>query len=359
MAEIKSSQSFVNNIRNLSRKTGNLFHKTKKDPSSSSVTTASDEPNCKLAVKSTSTDCNGNNKPSPVLSFPVVEVKAMSALNLDKSDKVVSTNKTISNSNSNDSSNSSSNNNGTNSNNETSQTNVKPLKLKQPEKIKSKEENVSQSQAADADDDNSPVVSLEIDTETTTPVQIEVASPASCDSKPNNPTTAERRRREEEEGERGDGENSEYKPGDMVLLRDQREGLIRYVGPVHFSVESNADKERPSSSTESSRPFDKVILYGIELLGTSVGTHDGNYLGLRYFRTASERGTFVKGSQIWRKMTASDFAMPPGLQEEIEKIRKERKNNKAQDKKKTQPKVVPLDVNIFVRFVYSYMTFLY
>jgi len=74
-------------------------------------------------------------------------------------------------------------------------------------------------------------------------------------------------------------------------------------------------------------------MYGIELLGTSVGAHDGSYMGLRYFRTAPERASFVKESLICRKLKPIDFAVSATLQQEIEKIRKERKINKAQRKK--------------------------
>ena len=53
-----------------------------------------------------------------------------------------------------------------------------------------------------------------------------------------------------------------YKVGDAVLLSREREGIIRYIGNVHFS---------------------KGIWCGIELVGGSLGTNDGKMEGRRYF----------------------------------------------------------------------------
>ena len=58
-------------------------------------------------------------------------------------------------------------------------------------------------------------------------------------------------------------ENIEYYINDYVLLSKDREGVIRFIGDVHFT---------------------KGIVYGIELMNGSMGKHDGMIDNERYFQ---------------------------------------------------------------------------
>ncbi|ETO19455.1 hypothetical protein RFI_17774, partial [Reticulomyxa filosa] len=55
---------------------------------------------------------------------------------------------------------------------------------------------------------------------------------------------------------------NEYQVGDLVILTQDREGYIRYIGEVHYA---------------------QGIFYGIELTGGSTGTHKGTVKGKEYF----------------------------------------------------------------------------
>eukprot|EP01083_Nonionella_stella_P096203 270365_1 len=73
------------------------------------------------------------------------------------------------------------------------------------------------------------------------------------------------------------------KVGDEVLLPAHREGIVRYVGNVHFGAGT---------------------WFGIELLNGAIGLHDGKVDNKRYFRTMgyrANRGIFVQGKDIRRK----------------------------------------------------------
>eukprot|EP01084_Bolivina_argentea_P176636 305612_1 len=76
-----------------------------------------------------------------------------------------------------------------------------------------------------------------------------------------------------------------YKINDAVLLSREREGIIRYVGKVHFS---------------------KGIWCGIELIGGSLGTNDGKIHGRRYFSCSRNRGLFCKIGKVRRKFRERD-----------------------------------------------------
>eukprot|EP01083_Nonionella_stella_P317469 1156157_1 len=78
--------------------------------------------------------------------------------------------------------------------------------------------------------------------------------------------------------------------GDHVLLTVDREGIVLYIGEVHFA---------------------RGIWFGIELMNGSVGTHDGIIGNKRYFHTSPGRGLFVQGSKIRRKMRERDWASSP------------------------------------------------
>ena len=75
--------------------------------------------------------------------------------------------------------------------------------------------------------------------------------------------------------------NEEYNINDRVILKKNREGIIRFFGKVHFS---------------------KNKMFGIELIDGSLGKHDGAIDDLRYFQTAKNRAVFVKISGILCKM---------------------------------------------------------
>eukprot|EP01084_Bolivina_argentea_P257747 434314_1 len=71
-----------------------------------------------------------------------------------------------------------------------------------------------------------------------------------------------------------------YKINDHVLLTNDREGIIRYIGEVEFT---------------------RGILYGIELLNDATGKHDGMIKEKRYFQTKPKKGTFVRENKILGK----------------------------------------------------------
>eukprot|EP01083_Nonionella_stella_P277907 944933_1 len=78
-----------------------------------------------------------------------------------------------------------------------------------------------------------------------------------------------------------------YKINDAVLLSREREGIIRYIGNVHFS---------------------NGIWCGIELIGGSVGTNDGKIQGRRYFTCPRNRGLFCKIGKVRRKFRKKDHS---------------------------------------------------
>jgi len=68
------------------------------------------------------------------------------------------------------------------------------------------------------------------------------------------------------------------------MLSQNREGIILYIGEVHFA---------------------KGIWVGLELVNGAVGAHDGIVDKKRYFQTAPKRGIFVKESHIKSKVDAT------------------------------------------------------
>ena len=54
----------------------------------------------------------------------------------------------------------------------------------------------------------------------------------------------------------------DYKIGDVILFNKSKQGLIRYIGPLHN---------------------DSNQWYGIEVIGGSKGFHDGTFQGHKYF----------------------------------------------------------------------------
>ncbi|ETO19765.1 hypothetical protein RFI_17467, partial [Reticulomyxa filosa] len=60
-----------------------------------------------------------------------------------------------------------------------------------------------------------------------------------------------------------DAKKNDYQVGDLVVLTQDREGYIRYIGEVHYA---------------------EGIFYGIELIGGTTGTHKGTIRGKEYFR---------------------------------------------------------------------------
>eukprot|EP01083_Nonionella_stella_P273371 927274_1 len=77
----------------------------------------------------------------------------------------------------------------------------------------------------------------------------------------------------------------DYKIGDHVILTQDREGIIRYVGNVEFT---------------------SGIMFGIELKEGALGKHDGEVHNKRYFTAPKQRGIFVKPSRIRRKSRQRD-----------------------------------------------------
>jgi len=67
---------------------------------------------------------------------------------------------------------------------------------------------------------------------------------------------------------------------DKVELHGAREGIIRYIGETDFS---------------------NGVIYGLELVGGTLGDNSGVVDGKRYFETKEKRGVFIKGSEIRRK----------------------------------------------------------
>eukprot|EP01084_Bolivina_argentea_P134302 236924_1 len=80
--------------------------------------------------------------------------------------------------------------------------------------------------------------------------------------------------------------SQDYIRGDLVIVSPNKQGLIRYIGPLHG---------------------DAHTWYGIELIGGTKGFNDGSFQGQRYFSCALRQGIFIKKHQIARKMNASDF----------------------------------------------------
>eukprot|EP00485_Elphidium_margaritaceum_P010013 CAMPEP_0202691010 /NCGR_PEP_ID=MMETSP1385-20130828/5848_1 /ASSEMBLY_ACC=CAM_ASM_000861 /TAXON_ID=933848 /ORGANISM="Elphidium margaritaceum" /LENGTH=920 /DNA_ID=CAMNT_0049346351 /DNA_START=23 /DNA_END=2785 /DNA_ORIENTATION=- len=83
-----------------------------------------------------------------------------------------------------------------------------------------------------------------------------------------------------------DDSKEEYTLDDQVLLNQDREGIIRYIGTVHFI---------------------QGVMYGIELTNGSIGKHDGMVDDKRYFQTEPTRAIFVKPKNIRRRLRAKDF----------------------------------------------------
>merc|ERR1719361_1010505 len=79
-----------------------------------------------------------------------------------------------------------------------------------------------------------------------------------------------------------------YKIGDMILFNKSKQGLIRYIGPLHN---------------------DSNQWFGIEVIGGSKGFHDGSFQGHRYFACGAHQGIFLKKHQIIRPLIASDFGL--------------------------------------------------
>jgi len=67
---------------------------------------------------------------------------------------------------------------------------------------------------------------------------------------------------------------------DKVELHGAREGIIRFIGEADFS---------------------NGVIYGLELVGGTLGDNSGVVDGKRYFETKENRGVFIKGSEIRRK----------------------------------------------------------
>jgi len=76
-----------------------------------------------------------------------------------------------------------------------------------------------------------------------------------------------------------------YQIGDAVFLSREREGIVRYIGSVHFG---------------------KGIWCGIELVGGSVGTNDGEHAGRRYFTCSYNRGVLVRICKVRRRFREKD-----------------------------------------------------
>lgn len=78
-----------------------------------------------------------------------------------------------------------------------------------------------------------------------------------------------------------------YALGDAVFLSRGREGIVRYVGNVHFA---------------------DGVWCGIELSGGSVGTNGGEHTGWRYFACPNNRGVFVRIGKVRRRFREKDMS---------------------------------------------------
>merc|ERR1712228_1101796 len=78
--------------------------------------------------------------------------------------------------------------------------------------------------------------------------------------------------------------STEYYTGDHVMLSQNREGIILYIGEVDFA---------------------KGTFVGIELVNGAKGNHDGVYKGKRYFQTAPNQGIFIRESNILCKVLST------------------------------------------------------
>ena len=74
-----------------------------------------------------------------------------------------------------------------------------------------------------------------------------------------------------------------YKVGNHVILNQDREGFIRYIGTTSFGSGK---------------------WYGIELSNGNVGQHNGTFAGKKYFECDELRGIFVRKKEILRLFTS-------------------------------------------------------
>jgi len=96
-----------------------------------------------------------------------------------------------------------------------------------------------------------------------------------------------------------------YQLDDHVMLKDERSGIIKYIGNVRGA---------------------RGEWFGIKLDGSFVGKHDGQVKGKRYFKCAKNKGVFVKKEKIsqllprrklstLRKLSVTSMSSPKSLQE--------------------------------------------
>ena len=98
-------------------------------------------------------------------------------------------------------------------------------------------------------------------------------------------------------------------PGDLVVLTDSTQALIRYIGPLLLP---------PPELSGSSE------IYGVELIGTNAlnGNNDGSHCGVRYFECIENGGRFVSRDDIDRRVELTDFDMKPEWRDKINALRK-------------------------------------
>ena len=80
-----------------------------------------------------------------------------------------------------------------------------------------------------------------------------------------------------------------YQVGDLVILTQSRQGLVRFIGHVDFDG-------------------GEELWFGVELLGGSIGHIDGSIHGKIYFITRENGGILVLETKILRRMTIKDLA---------------------------------------------------
>lgn len=85
-----------------------------------------------------------------------------------------------------------------------------------------------------------------------------------------------------------------YWVGDVVRLKDKREGRLMFKGETKFA---------------------QGTWLGIEITN-GIGLNDGSINGTRYFQTKKGRGIFVREQKVWKKLSIDCFELGTYLKEE-------------------------------------------
>merc|ERR1712228_845432 len=116
-------------------------------------------------------------------------------------------------------------------------------------------------------------------------------------------------------------QTTKYKIGDLILFNKNKQGLIRYIGPLHNDYNE---------------------WYGIEVIGGNKGFDNGSLQKHQYFECASNQGIFIKKYQIIRPLTSSDFAMNKKEKRKKYKHKRNISLTDIEDKLSSNPKIKKL-----------------